>query len=132
MKGLIFLVFSCFSVVGFSSSYEKSFVHLTSYVQKPDYDALWRKQQVETKYFTGVIISKDQILVGASAVAFSSHIEMKRIASTAAIVMEVEFVDYAANLAILRPKSGQPITDFHVLPMATPLSINEGSNQTAD
>lgn len=120
------LISSSFFIAGPSAAkdLEASILRVYTHVQKPDYDAPWAGKSSERLTHMGVLVDPEHVLVAAFAVTGARHFEVEKLGDSRPYAMELEFVDPAVDLALLRFKGGKP-KGLAVLPLGEDLRIED-------
>ena len=94
-------------------------------VSKRDIDesSPWQFEDVTQQTHLGVVLSEREILTTAFAVANASSLEMQRFGASQKHDLEIVFVDYEINLAIIRTKIS--VTGLSPVTFGSELSIDD-------
>ncbi|MBF0441928.1 MAG: PDZ domain-containing protein, partial [Oligoflexales bacterium] len=101
-----------------------SIVQVISYIQKVNFDIPWTTKRLESKSQMGVVVSGGKILTSAYSIAFGKHFEMRLFEEASFYPLEVEFVDYNINLALLKIAHDRPPASLKPLDIGPNLQIN--------
>jgi hypothetical protein len=86
--------------------FENSVLRITASTQAVDRTAPWQFEEVSTQTNLAVVLDDGVILTSAFAVADATLIEGQKFGSSRKTELEVAFVDYEVNLALLKPAAG--------------------------
>lgn len=111
MRFCLFLILLVFEGNAFALDMTRASIQVYSHSQRPDYDAPWKRPVVRTNRFMGTYIGNNRVLVSAYAVAHTNMLEGSRFGKSRKYPLKVEKVDYAANLAVLRPDKDSPLLE---------------------
>lgn len=128
MKYLFILVYAFLNLTVLASErqgLERSIAQITVYSQPPDFDAPWRKKNIKTSRFLGVMVRPGIVLISAHSIAYQSMIELNLVGDSSKVPMEVELVDFNVNLALLRPREAGALKGMTPIDIGPPLKINE-------
>ena len=103
-------------------------VRVTVTSQPFDYIRPWRKKQPGTRQGIGVVLAGGDILVTARLVEDATYVELENMLESEKGPAEVAFVDYNANLALLRPT--EPDVMRGLLPVAISPTVAVGDAAT--
>lgn len=95
----------------------KSVVRVAVTSQAYDFFRPWKKKGPGTREGLGTVIAGNRILVTARLVENATYIQLERLGSGERATATVEFVDYAVNLAVLKPDKAEYLAGM------TPLSL---------
>lgn len=90
-----------------------------------DLSSPWQFEGVKQQAFLGVMVSGGRLLTTAFAVADASLVEMQRFGSSRKDELDVAFVDYETNLAVLTPKDAKAIVGLVPVEFGDDLAIGE-------
>ena len=119
------------AATGQGGPYENSVAIVTSYAQRPDFDAPWKKAPVRTDQHIGTLVAGPYLLVSAWAVGYSTHLEMNRFGDSRRESLEVAFVDYTIGLALLRPVRPEAFAGMRPLELGGDLRIGDQAELVA-
>lgn len=78
-------------------------VKITATVQTPDFDSPWKFNRSQTTEHMGIVVAPNRVLVTARAVGYATMLTLERFGLDHKVPMVVDTVDYAVNLALLKP-----------------------------
>ncbi len=102
-----------------------SIVRVTATGQAYDFHRPWLKRQPVTHRAVAPILSGNRILVTAEVIADATYIEIEKAESGAKTPATVEWVDYEANLALLKSEDTGFFSDLTSLSLAAPAATND-------
>ncbi len=126
----IFFTQKLYSQNQFHKKLQSQFVYLISHKQKKDLLNPWRRGNISKKNCMGVILQKGknkqvEILTTAHCIKDANYIEMKYFLLQKKQSVEVKYVDYEVNLAILTTKHPKEKLKLTPLRLSTTLKIND-------
>ncbi len=86
--------------------------------QTYDFFHPWSKRAPYSRRALGAVLPGGRVLVTGELVANSDYVELEKAESGEKIAAEVEFVDYEANLALLKPTDGKFLDGIKPLEIA--------------
>lgn len=98
-------------------------VHISK--KEVDKGAPWQFEEVSQQSYLGVIMPGPTVLTTAYAVADAAFIELQRFGSSRRAEAEVVFVDYEANLALLKPVLSTALAGARPVTLGDDLAIDE-------
>ncbi len=102
-----------------------SLVRVNSTNQAHDFLRPWTKKPPFTRKGIGVVVGPNQVLVTAELVANHNFIELERPDSGARSVAALEFIDYDANLALLKGEDPAFLKDSSPVKLAATAQVGE-------
>lgn len=112
-------------VSSLAKAWDQSLVRVTTYIQQPDIDASWRTLPVREETHMGIMLDSRHILVSAYAVAHSRNFEYQRIGASERFPLNLAFVDYNINLALLTSDSNQEFKGLRPIPIGEDLRLGD-------
>lgn len=120
MRWLLPLIL-CFAGAAAAQDFDNHVVQVVTFVQRPDFDSPWKKNEPTPAYHLGTLVGPRRILVSAHAVSNARSLEMSRVGDSRKYALKAAFVDYAANVALLEPEDPEALKGLTPLALGAPL-----------
>jgi hypothetical protein len=106
------------------SRLEDQVVRLLVTKREVDHSAPWQKEDVTQQAFLAVVLPAGELLTTAYAVADAAFLEIQRFGSSHRDEAELIFVDYEADLALVRPVLPKVLLGMKPLPLGEDLPLD--------